>query len=469
VNASTPCDVFRVACLLGLALGVLVGCDDQDSAGDRGAAVEQDAATVDAGSRDRTSAPLDAGDSKAPPADDPGRVAAADDPPGASTADGTAAVPQSSHPIDQTPPGRAYRLALRALDNGDRETAAAIRQRLEGHPQYGVLARAIEANVLAQQGARETALRQAEAISRVPVMRAEAYVIAGRVFHEDGNWTQAIGAYRDALESHPNNVRAHRWLGVIYHDAGAMRLAVEHLRKVAALDPKDFRSLRLAGLIHHDYQNFEEAVVDYYAVLARQPPAGMETEVRVELADSLRELRRIDEALELLAACDDDAAVLTARAACWEAQGELAEAEAAAQQAVKEAPEDPEALFVYGRILLLQREFAAAIEVLQRAVEADPSDHEPRFLLGRALLQSGRTEEGQAELARSKELKQIFLEMAELHLEAIEQPQDAGVRLQLAEHAEQLGRPQIARGWYEAALGLDPGSEVAQAALERLR
>jgi tetratricopeptide (TPR) repeat protein len=367
------------------------------------------------------------------------------------------------------PEGHAYRLALRALDNGDLQTAEQIQQRLVDHPQYGVLATAIQANVLAQRGEGEAALQAAEAISRVPVMRDEAYLIAGRVFHGQGNWTRAIGAYRSAVESHPDNVRAHRWLGVIYHDAGAMRLAVEHLRKVAALDPNDFRALRLAGLIHYDYQNFEEAIADYRAVLQRDPPASMEREVRVELADSLRELRRIDEALKVLASCKATAAVLTARAACWEAKGELATAEAAAEQAVEAAPEDAKPLFVLGRILLLQRQFEAAIKILQRAVEVAPSDHEPRFLLGRALLQSGRKEEGQTQLARSEALKQIFLKMAELHLDAIAQPQDAGVRLQLAELAEQLGRPAIARSWYQAALGLDPASEAAQAALERLR
>lgn len=375
---------------------------------------------------------------------------------------------RSQHPIDQLPEGKAFRIALDALDNGDQATAEQVRKRLADHPQYGVLAAAIGANILAKEGSHEQALQAAEEISRVPVMRAEAYMIAGEVFRSQQQWSKAIGAYDAALQSHPENIRAHRWLGVIFHDTGAMRLATDHLRRVADLDHKDFRSLRLSGLIHYDYQSFEEAVDDYRRALQRNPPEPMETEIRIELADSLRELRSIDEALATLEPCDETVEVLTALAKCWETQGETDRAAELARRAVQKDPTDHNANFVLGRLLLSQRMPDEAIAFLQRATDAQPSNHEPRFLLGRALLQAGRDEEGRQQLKRSEELKQIFLEMAELHLDAVERPNDADLRFQLGQLAERLGRPAIARTWYTAALGLEPQHADASTALARL-
>lgn len=386
-----------------------------------------------------------------------------------SPAETSQSIERSNHPIDQLPHGGTFRDALDALDHGDRATAERLRDRLPDDPQSTVLSKAIEAVMLAQQDESDQALKAAEEISRIPAMRAEAYMIAGEVFRRQHRWAKAIGAYESALQSHPTNIRAHRWLGVIYHDTGAMRRATNHLRKAAELDSGDFRSLRLSGRIHYDYQSFEEAVKDYSQALQRSPPASLEAEIRVELADSLRELRQIDDALKALAPCDDSIDVLVARAQCWEARGETDRAVRLVRRAIELDAADPEANFVLGRILLTQRSFQQAIRHLRLAVDAKPSDHEPRFLLGRALLQAGREQAGRQELKRSAELKKIFLKMAELHLDAIDRPNDVNVRFQLGELAEQLGRPAIARSWYKAALGLDPEHQQAAAAFERLQ
>lgn len=375
----------------------------------------------------------------------------------------------SSDPIDQLEEGHLYRRALEALDEGDDARAEEIRRRLASHPQYAVLAEAIVATALAKQGSHAEALRVAEQISTVPVMRAEAFMIAGEVFRAQGRWSEAIGAFRSALDIHPQHRRAHRWLGALYHDTGAMQLAISHLRNAADLDPSDYRVLRLAGLINYEYQNFEEAVRDYRRALERSPPQQMEIEIRLELADSLRELRQSDTALAILEPCRKSADVLAMRAACHEAGGDLQLALDAAQRAVELAPRHPQANFILGRIYLSERAWEKALPHLRTAVEMSPTDHEPRFLLGRALLQTGDAEEGQEQLERSTELKELFLEMAELHIRAIEHPDDASLRVQLGKLAEQLGRPSLALTWYRAALGLQPADAEAAQAIERLQ
>ena len=193
-----------------------------------------------------------------------------------------------------------------------------------------------------------------------------------------------------------------------------MHLASYHLRKVAELDPTDYRSLRLCGLIQYEYEKYDDAINDYSQALERSPPERMATEIRLELADSLRELRRVDEALATLAECKDSAEVLAVRATCNETGSKLDEALSQARRAVELAPQHPKANYVLGRLYLATRQPEDALGPLQIAVNADPTNHEPRFLLGRALLQTGRTAEGKAQLARSTELKETFLELAAL-------------------------------------------------------
>lgn len=375
----------------------------------------------------------------------------------------------ASHPIDRTVEGQLYRRAVAALDAGEPDVAEQIRVRLADHPQFSILADAIGAFQLVRAGEPESALEQATAISRVPVMQAESYVIAAEAFRVQGRLADAIAALQEATGQHPSHLRAHRWLGAIYFDTGAMRAAVTHLRKVADLDPRDYRSLRLAGLIHRDYQQFDQAIDDYRAALRRSPAEPMASEIRLELADALREQREIGEAIRVLEECRPSADVQAVLAACHEAAGDDDAALRATEATLADQPGHAQGNLIRGRILAARRDWGAAISHLRVAVEAEPSDHEPRFLLGRALLQSGNREEGEAEIRRSTELKEWKLELAELHLQAIDRPEDAQIRMRMGLLAERMGRPQTALGWYRAAAGLDPELEAAGEAISRLR
>ncbi len=403
------------------------------------------------------------GASSPPAASERSAVSAAD-----SSRAGSAQRPSFIHPIDRLAEGSTYRAAIAALDAGDLVSAEKLRAQLASHPQYGVLADAIAGFALVKQGRPKEAIAVAEQVSKIPVMQAEAYLIAGEAFHSQRLWADAIGAFRGALETHPDHVRAHRWLGAILYDTGAMWEAVKHLRTVADLDAQDYRVLRLSGLIHYDYQQYDEAVEDYRRALQRPLPEPMEIEVRLELADSLRELRKHDEALAVLQACPPSAAVHAMRAVCYESAGEEAKAFASAQRALELEPRHPRANLAAGRLQLARREWTEAVEHLKIAVEADPTAHEPRFLLGRALLQAGQRELGQAELDQSTKLKEMALELAELHIEAIAKPADAALRMRMGRLAERLGRQRAALTWYRAALGLDPELSEASEAIKRL-
>lgn len=443
-----------------ICLAACVGCggsaDEAATAPDspdRSGAVRTDPAGVAPAAADR--------DVERPPVSqaDSERQAANEAPPVAAPTD----------PIDSVPEGRTYRRAIAALDEGDFERAEQLRETLEDHPTFAVLARGIDAVRLVKRRRYQKAIEVAEEISRFPVMRAEAYVIAGEAFRGQGRWADAISAFRSALELRPDHVRAHRWLGAVYYDTGAMQLAARHLRRVADLDPNEYRSLRLAGVIHIDYQQYDEAVKDYRQLLSREMPKAVEIEARLKLADALRELRKLDDALQTLESCPEIPEVWATRAACFESAGDVAKALELARRALDAAPKHRRAHLVAGRVRMAKRQWDAAVAHFRTAVEADPTAHKSRFLLGRALVQAGQVSEGQAEIERSVELKEATLELAELHLEAIQRPGDAELRMRMGRLAESIGRPQTALSWYRAASGLDPDSEKAAEAVRRLQ
>ena len=374
----------------------------------------------------------------------------------------------SQSPIDELPEGKLYRTALDRMDIGDLKFAAGIRDQLLQHPVYHPLGGALRGMLQAHHGETQAALDAATELSRIPMMVTESYMVAAEAFRHEGKWGEAIACLTNAVEQNPGHARAHRWLGIIYYDTGAMKLATNHLRSAADIDVQDYSVLRLSGLIHRDYQAYESAVEDYRRALRRKPSPQVEQQIRVELADSLRELRKVDEALAVLGEGKNTAETMVTRAACLESQGKNELALAETKQALELSPSNRQALTICGRLLMSERKFSEALPYLKRAVVEDAADHEARFLLGRCLVQSGDVERGKAEIERSTETKELFLKISELHLKAVEEPRNVQIRMQLGAATEQLGRPRSALGWYRAVLGLEPDNEQAAKALERL-
>jgi len=380
----------------------------------------------------------------------------------------SAASSSGIHPIDQAPQGKQFRLASSAVDRGDFVEAERIGAELAADSQYKVLSTAIRGLILAKQGKFDEAIQIAEEVSAVPVMQCEAYVIAGEVFQRQNRLKEALGAFQSAVELNPRHVRANLWLGAIYYDTGAMRVATDHLRKAAELDPLDVNSLLLSAKIFKEYEQFDEAIRDYRALLKRTLKSDVQLLVRVNLAECLVALRNLDEARLTLKDCAEVPSVLATRSAIEEFAGDDSAALSLAQAVLKLLPTDRSTGLIAGRILLVQRDWSNALPLLERLSQALPYDHEPRLLYGRALVGSGEKDRGEQEIRKATELKDMFLKFADLHQEAIKRPQDAALRVELGRLAEQLGKPGLARNWYRVALGLDDQNTDAVAALKRI-
>ncbi len=372
------------------------------------------------------------------------------------------------HPIDQVPQGKQFRRASAAVDRSDFVAAERIASELVTDPQYGVLSTAIRGLIYARQGRFDEAIQIAEEISAVPVMQSEAYVIAGEVFQRQNRLKEALGAFQNALELNPRHVRANLWLGAIYYDTGAMRLSTDHLRKAAELDPADVNSLLLSAKIFQEYEQNNEAIRDYRELLKRDLKPDVQQLVRVKLAECFVALRELDEARNALKDCVESPSVLATRSAIEEFAGNNAAALSLAQSVLKQLPTDRATGLIAGRILLVQRDWNDALPLLERMTQSLPYDYEPRLLFGRALVGSGEKDRGEQEIRQATELKDKFLKFADLHQDAIKRPQDAALRVEIGRQAEQLGKPELARNWYRAALGLDEQNADAAEALKRI-
>lgn len=374
----------------------------------------------------------------------------------------------TQHPIDAIAQGQRYRQATSALDRGDFETAQSIRLGLAGDPQFSPLASAIQALILIKQAKYPEALKIAEDISAIEIMQPEAYVLAGEIFLRENRLTEATDAFQRALELNPRHARAHRWLGVLYYDTGAMRLATDELRAAAAEDTEDTNSLLLSGKIFQDYEKFNEALEDFQAALQRTEVQPAKTLIALRVAECLAQLRRLEEARQILEGLPPLPGVLATRAVVAESGGDFEQATQLAKQSLEIDPTNQTASLLLGRIYITDRQWDLALPLLEKLVQKHRHDHESHLLYGRALVGSGNREQGQQEIELATQLKDTFLKFADLHQDAIASPRDTAIRLELGQSAERLGKPELALSWYRAVLGLEPNNQAAQAAIERL-
>jgi hypothetical protein len=78
------------------------------------------------------------------------------------------------------------------------------------------------------------------------------------------------------------------------------------------------------------------------------------------------------------------------------------------------------------------------------------------FKLAQAYAQAGKPKQAETEQKLADEIREIRKEFADLHQAAWDRPDDAAVRLRLAELAGKLGRPDLADVWLKSAAALTP-------------
>jgi tetratricopeptide (TPR) repeat protein len=214
----------------------------------------------------------------------------------------------------------------------------------------------------------------------------------------------------------------------------------------------------------------------YMHVLARVREAeGRKAEARQLLAEALRmqpksfdilfdsgrfaaEENRWKDSLELLKRADtvkpDDPAVLMKLAVEYTQIGELERARLAAKRLYDLEPENPDAQFVYGRIMQETQRFQEILDPLARKMVAErPNDPHALFLLGMVDYDEANDAESRQEFTRSLQLD----------------PKNNDTRYYLAMLDERQGNFDAARESLEEVVKTDPNHAGAQQELGVIR
>ena len=252
------------------------------------------------------------------------------------------------------------------------------------------------------------------------------------------------------LQRDAENVVAMRWLAAIYYDQGDLLQTITLLERIRDLDPADSRSVWLLGTIHRDLDKLDEAIAAFRESLRREPHPVKEIDLRVELAECLFKQQSHADVLQALHGFDASAAV----ALKFEALvglGQAQEAIALLDTALAKDPAHLGLLRLRGEHYLQSGDIKEAVRVLEAVVRESPSDFRSRTNLALAYEQLGRSADAEVQHQKVKETLNLFQKVHDKGREAMNDPWDGRVRLEMAELCERIDRPELARMWRRAA------------------
>lgn len=329
-------------------------------------------------------------------------------------------------------------------------------------------ARFLRGLFLVRSGNPGVALIPLRGVMASPSLQTRVLVAAAQAYYDLRQFAAVKQVLETALQISQDDVEAHRLMAALYYDLGANPQAIHHLESVARLDPRDARPHRLIGLMRKDFQDYPAAVAAYREALSRQPAPELADEIRLELAQSLVEQRDHAAAIETLSDTDNTPEALAVRIRCHRALDQASQL-VAAVAAARTVGDSPVVLLLeLGDYLESKGDLEGAIECFERAVSLAPKDFIPRYKLAAGYTRTGREIDARRELDASQKNRQLYDQLHSLQNRAMEKPLDADLRFQIGQAAEALGRSDLARAWYSAALGLDPQHSLARSSLKLL-
>jgi tetratricopeptide (TPR) repeat protein len=356
-----------------------------------------------------------------------------------------------------TRPGHRFERGLAAVRDRDWRTAECLAARL-GDSGHADLAHVLLAESAYARKDPEAALRECNLVAADggPAHLRSA-LLSGKCLLDLGEPAEAQRAFAFVVREQADNADAHRGLAAAAYDLGQMGEALAHIDEVIRLDPSDYRPYRLKGNIFRDLGDQDQAGSAYGEALRRNAPTAVRQDIQLDLAEVLVQQAQFARALEVLAA-DDDGGEPSPRSAALKAEalrgvGRGPEAIAVVDRALDAYP-DGVFYRLRGQLYLDQGNAADAIPMLEQAARLYKRPYQPYFLLAQAYARAGRKADADRAAARAEEVRRDLETATELTKEAMERPQDASVRIRLAEVCERLGDPELAAMWRRAAASL---------------
>ena len=356
---------------------------------------------------------------------------------------------------------RTFQKVWREVEEGDYAEVGDAIKVLQGKPEFESQVLLLRAATLMSSKQYEAALRQLVRVeAEGPLLQAKL-LLAGRCFYQRGQFSEAASALQTVVDERPDLVGAHRLLVTIYHRLGAANSALAESKQVARLDPDDFHSYRVMGLIYkEDYLDCPQAIDNYRKALARHPPEGEAEIIRRELVECLIDERAYREALDLLAAMDEDAGTWASRAECAWNLGDEEEARRLLKSALASDPDHRRALSLAATVHLEAKELDSAADVLQRIIQQDPHDYRYRYQLAHVYQKLGRWEQAESEIQQADESKKLRSELKKLVDQAGREPHNAEIRQRIADMCETLDQVELADIWRQAATNIHRFAEM---------
>jgi len=186
------------------------------------------------------------------------------------------------------------------------------------------------------------AIDQYQKITQGDPKDIESWLMLGRLQKIAQNSTDAMNAYKKALEIDPDNEDANTGLAMVYADLGDNKAAAEMLRKLAEKNPSP-RSLTSLAEVYEQLKDYALAAETLRKALEQQPGNA---DLKHALAQDLLLADQYDDALKLY------------------------------QDLVADDPKDEQSLLRISQIYRQKKDFAKAREAAEKAKEIDPSNLE---------------------------------------------------------------------------------------------
>jgi tetratricopeptide (TPR) repeat protein len=375
-------------------------------------------------------------------------------------------------------PQLRFEQAVLAARSEDWPTVTSITRELAKRPEFESHTALLLGLRLAADGHFESSLKSFKRATDNAETALPALVGAGRTLYLLQRYRESIAVLQKAAALDPKHDEAHRFLASAYYDIGAMDDAQKVLDAIIRFAPDDFRAYRMKAMILHDFELYDEALVQWNSAIdrAKKFPEFL-AYCQLRKGECLIGLRRYDEAcvtlaqvsLDVTGSATDDipeadfaAQVYAARAEACLAIRRFDESSRFAAESLARSSGNVAATLTAVRLAEEEMQYEEAIQLLKTAIERHPREAQLYGRMADILASLGQTDESHIARSRSAELMALQTRFADLHQKAIERPDDAAIRLQLAETAELLGRTEIAGMWYQAAAGLAPRDAAIQ-------
>lgn len=269
-----------------------------------------------------------------------------------------------------------------------------------------------------QSGDCETAVaRYDAAIAAAPSAVNDTLLYnRGNALKALGRRSEAIAAFRKALQLNPSNGTAYYNLGLLLHEAGDLVEADTAYRMALALRPDHAAAWNNLGVLMHEQGRMLDAEAALRLALQQEP----------EFPDGLFNLARL----------------------FWHTD-RAAAAEETIRQLLANTPDHGGAYRVLGDSLQTQGRLAEAVEAYRQCIALEPDTVAAHVNLGIALGALERVAEAEASLRKAIELK----------------GDDATAHRALAVLVQRTGRPTEAIQAYRTALALNPDDDEARVGL----